>query len=1063
MPAGGPGFLLTWEKEDQPKAVFESKRLMPYTWRERDRISRLMTVQQILDTSQFIEEEPERLIRKWKEILHLWDVCRRPEYRRGSLENALWYYGTTGITCHHFTIAVMSEFKFKDSDHMDAHLRWLYWSFDGGKENLADWREVSATCYILIFYKVLRLKPVHFMIKLFDIFAEGGSTGDAVPNDTWYISSHSDLCKIFKTPCYTVDQQEMMCNAVDDLLDHYQIDLHANEPGYDNGGGRVGWLHSVSRRKFKEMLKMDDEHYNPVGKRLMNRYISFAWDRMTTELKLNCFDEIQVDAMRRADEITHKHQMRLALALYGKALRRKVFREWRIAAGKDNFIRKFSIQRFMKKRRGVFRFWRKYTAKRLVLRRTNLLAEVMGCYIMKGRYFARIKLYIYTERKLHLYAAKYDPKFKSFKQAGYHLRTFFKVNSLKKVIVKWWRMVEVQRNEERAEDFLFKLRFTKLLRRWHEWAAITAHNKRNLFLVEDNKRRFDMMMAETEKQAEELVKIEKAKQQEKIEAEAKAKEEEKVKARQAAQDRIRQIKKDEEKTILEVQRDGRRRRVRKQLIALEKGWKKYWSTKADQIIEDGRQRAQEFLENPKESEELMLMRFRKLKKEFFEPPVPENEDREAIITNPANITFLYIESKLNQENTSLKKVVPKFDEGNKGYLTYSEFKKMIKAVGVKLSPIQVNAVIRSVDADGDGYIELEELEEAMKATENMGEPGSVWRLYVDPASDVICYHNFETDVKVMEYDMTDELLHEINIANYYGEALVAAKKRVELLRDQDWEKRQKHYFCKRIQYMYRVWKARKNRAEYGWKVAAHIGKENRVWQRQVIEFIERMWAANHVRAHFRKQYLITIEKIWDAQQGRMFWYNHKTQESSWNEPHLVRRYGDTEAPDPWVVHMRDEWIPAGPVDGQVADPDQGEWKQVTSYWHTTAKIELKRKPDGVFICELCDFNIALRYCNECKQRQCFTCHREMHMHPWEFCQNVKITKKMRVDPKYIGGCAMFKHTWKRVEPFRCEMCKSDKIMAAFDCSGCSKKLCRPCFRRIHEDHPENKLHIFNVI
>ena len=51
MPAGGPGFLLTWEKEDQPKAVFESKRLMPYTWRERDRISRLMTVQQILDTS----------------------------------------------------------------------------------------------------------------------------------------------------------------------------------------------------------------------------------------------------------------------------------------------------------------------------------------------------------------------------------------------------------------------------------------------------------------------------------------------------------------------------------------------------------------------------------------------------------------------------------------------------------------------------------------------------------------------------------------------------------------------------------------------------------------------------------------------------------------------------------------------------------------------------------------------------------------------------------------------------------------------------------------------------
>lgn len=59
---------------------------------------------------------------------------------------------------------------------------------------------------------------------------------------------------------------------------------------------------------------------------------------------------------------------------------------------------------------------------------------------------------------------------------------------------------------------------------------------------------------------------------------------------------------------------------------------------------------------------------------------------------------------------------------------------------------------------GDGFLEMKELENAMKNVDQMGVPGSKWKFYVDPAQDVICYHNFHADEKVFEYQMKDDKL-----------------------------------------------------------------------------------------------------------------------------------------------------------------------------------------------------------------------------------------------------------------------------------------------------------------
>ena len=46
----------------------------------------------------------------------------------------------------------------------------------------------------------------------------------------------------------------------------------------------------------------------------------------------------------------------------------------------------------------------------------------------------------------------------------------------------------------------------------------------------------------------------------------------------------------------------------------------------------------------------------------------------------------------------------------------------------------------------------------------MGVPGSPWKMYIDPAEDVLCYHNFKTGEKIFDYQMKDKKLREISIA-----------------------------------------------------------------------------------------------------------------------------------------------------------------------------------------------------------------------------------------------------------------------------------------------------------
>ena len=143
-PGKRPAFKLEWDLAETV-CEFKTSQTLPYSWRERGRIGKTMTVDDILSTSEPAQNPDVRRKRKWKEISHFFSMTRKPEYSHKSLEKALFIYGVdTPLSLNNFVMAVMHEYKFSNDMGMDNHLRFLYWSLEGGQDDAADWRELAA-------------------------------------------------------------------------------------------------------------------------------------------------------------------------------------------------------------------------------------------------------------------------------------------------------------------------------------------------------------------------------------------------------------------------------------------------------------------------------------------------------------------------------------------------------------------------------------------------------------------------------------------------------------------------------------------------------------------------------------------------------------------------------------------------------------------------------------------------------------------------------------------------------------------------------------------------------
>jgi hypothetical protein len=128
------------------------------------------------------------------------------------------------------------------------------------------------------------------------------------------------------------------------------------------------------------------------------------------------------------------------------------------------------------------------------------------------------------------------------------------------------------------------------------------------------------------------------------------------------------------------------------------------------MLDKAKDRVDAYIKSP-DSILAIKLKFDKLKREFYAPPTPEWMERERILKSPKNIVFLYLEKKMEKDGITLENVVAKFGDKDKGYLTYDQFRLMVNSLKIGLTPHQITACIQSVDDDGDGFLDLKELQD----------------------------------------------------------------------------------------------------------------------------------------------------------------------------------------------------------------------------------------------------------------------------------------------------------------------------------------------------------------
>lgn len=719
-----------------PKAKLKTKAVgFPLSGKERDRLATSMTVEELVNATNYHEDEEAKPKRRWREIQHLFQVTREPRFSRHSIENALWYYVYNGVSANHFANALIEEFQFPPEMQMDAHLRWLYWSFDNGTNDRADWRSILASVRIILFFRLIKSRPVDLLVSCFDIYAVGGeSKVSKHPNESWYVEDAVRyVTEIFTLPCDSLrDLVHTRGRVRDAFLTLYKV------PAAQHEQHRFG-VHTMYRKEFRQFLRANEL--------LVTAFADLCWARCPVDLRLQAFDEEQSHAQHRADIILVRFKLVQAYAMYKRHLYRDCYRTWYLAARRLAVVRQFAAQKYVRMRRSMFRFWRRLVARTLLRRRRKLLAEVMGNYALKGRSFGRIRLFNYQTRYITRTVGRFNKHAKTEKLGFMHLREFVRLGALRRAYHVWWNEVVQMVNWDLAVEHDWHRRLLPPMQRWFKSAHYDAMNKRIEFMALENKFAFDRMMKEADEQALEIVRIEKAKQEQARIAEEAKEVIEKQQQQEEARRRKEQAKAEDERIIKLAQRDLRRKRVKAQMKRVKAGFVRKTANKQAYMLDAAKRRVTAYLANP-ENDLAVLLRFEKLKREFFAPPSSDTREHEAIITSHKNIVFLFLDAKLRKEGLEMEKVVLRFDREKKGFLTYDAFKAMIKALGVKLNPSQVNGVIRGVDVDGDGAIDMSELVASMVDIKKMGVVGSPWKIYVDPVQDIICYHNFDTGEKV---------------------------------------------------------------------------------------------------------------------------------------------------------------------------------------------------------------------------------------------------------------------------------------------------------------------------
>jgi len=410
----------------------------------------------------------------------------------------------------------------------------------------------------------------------------------------------------------------------------------------------------------------------------------------------------------------------------------------------------------------------------------------------------------------------------------------------------------------------------------------------------------------------------------------------------------------------------------------------------------------------------VVKEFKRIKREFYRPPTPRSAHREAKLKSLSSIVLIKMEAVLFQKGIVMAHLVQQYDEDSSGFLSHGEFQVLIKDLPISLTPEQTRLVINSLDSDQDGYVGLEELEEALKVVHQYnGVAASPWRMYIDPAQDVMCYHNLVIDFVIHEHWMTDKYLLDITKSNFVAEAELEAMKHIRKQRALAWTCVQEDYASIVLARMYYLFKARTEIGRLRWKIEARRQKLDDAQRRLMATKLQCRWRRMVASRLYLARLRHNVEMIPDLIQRKMYYYNHKTKELSWNAP--SRGADFLHEPQDYIVALEADQI------------YYVKWSLSPEVPHVRTRV----KPCGYLRCSVCLKHLALLSCAVAPGAYCFHCFRTSFAAE-EFVHEIR--------------------TVQRVRPIKCGVCKQERP-AAWRCIRDGRKpsgraACVYCFERM---------------
>jgi hypothetical protein len=377
------------------------------------------------------------------------------------------------------------------------------------------------------------------------------------------------------------------------------------------------------------------------------------------------------------------------------------------------------------------------------------------------------------------------------------------------------------------------------------------------------------------------------------------------------------------------------------------------------------------------------------------------------------LSYTVIDAKMSAKDLTFRELFEVFDASGDGYVSIEEFREGITLLELDIEYSWIRSIVREIDTEGDGYIGVEELQAALRGTyEFNGSQGSEWKIWVNPAHQVLVYYNVLTKEEIFENDLTSKKLDIICRANLIAREEVKEREDILVRKREDFKERMEAWAANGLRRFYYVWSAREEMKKHRYL----IEQRQLIRSKKAEKRVALLWQNAYRKRCAKKRSWFRVNVTYQKkasyeEQGRLFYENHITSVSNWERPSFFLfflNFGsvDVDEPLPWSVQYRDA---------------SGE-----QFWYNRLNQEelpIETKPDGYPLCPVCCIELALRDCTTCQYSYCWTCFRREH--------------------DFVGGDS---HVWTMTAPLVCGLCHTN--LAGKRAKG--NDFCQPCFARLEK-------------